>query len=400
MPWTLRMTLYSFLIALIPYCYVGWRMINAFSTLFPQSSRISRISIIIIFFFLNILPVLTLLYHLTNNTRKLFFHNPELTIPDYLILFPFWLGLILILELFPYILASDVIQLSVRLFSSTVYTSWIRWLAFMKIFLLVFFIIYVGFRVYKDTYTVRTVTYDLEIKNIPSSLNDLSLLLIADVQIDRYTQESKILEFKNQLRSNPADILFFAGDLITRGTNYIPQGLSVMCDTQSQLGRIACVGDHDFWADASRIAQGLTDCGWTFLNNAHHIIQHDSAQILITGITHVYSKRTSSRELENLLNNAPQADLKILLVHQPAKIVLDAAEKYDYHLLLAGHTHGGQVVFKPFGFTITPTQFENNIYSGFGMWKRLNVFVSNGIGISLMPLRFRAAAEILKININ
>ena len=136
------------------------------------------------------------------------------------------------------------------------------------------------------------------------------------------------------------------------------------------------------------------------MNNTHHIIQHDSAQILITGVTHVYSKRTSIRELENLFNNAPRADLKILLVHQPAEIVLNAAEKYGYHLLLAGHTHGGQVVFKPFGFTITPTQFENNIYSGFGMWKRLNVFVSNGIGISLMPLRFRAAAEILKINVN
>jgi predicted MPP superfamily phosphohydrolase len=270
----------------------------------------------------------------------------------------------------------------------------------MKIFLLGFFIIYVGYRVYTDTYTVRTVSHDLKFKNLPSSLKNLTLLLIADVQIDRYTQESKILEFKDQLKANPADIVFFAGDIITSGTHYIPQGLRVMCDTQSKLGRIACVGDHDFWSDASRIAKGLTDCGWTFLNNTHHIIQHDSAQILITGVTHVYSKRTSNRELEKLLNNAPQADLKILLVHQPAEIVLDAAEKYGYHLLLAGHTHGGQVVFKPFGFTITPTQFENNIYSGFGVWKTLKVFVSNGIGISLMPLRYRAASEILRININ
>lgn len=399
MPWTLRMTLYSFLIAVIPYCYVAWRLINAFSVVFPNSSRMARTGVILLVILVNLLPLVVLLYHLTNNSDHLFFHNPELTFFDYVFQFPFWLGLIIILEVFPYFLASDVVQLTVRIFTDKYFSSWSYWLAYVRISLIVFFIIFVNFRVYTDTYQVRTVTQDIRIKNLPSALDNLSLLLVADLQIDRYTQETKISEFKDQLQSHPADLLIFTGDLVTRGTHFIPQGVRVLCDTKAELGRIACVGDHDFWSDAHSIAKGLKNCGWIFLDNAHHIIQMDSAKILVTGISQIYSKRISNRELDDVLKNAPHADLKILIVHQPAEKVIRAAEHYGYNIMVAGHTHGGQVVFKPFGFTLTATQLENHIWSGFEKWKNLNIFVSNGIGVTLMPFRYRAPADIVKINI-
>ena len=348
---------------------------------------------------INLLPLIMLLYHLTNNSDHLFLNKPELTILDYLFNFPFWLGLIVILEVFPYFIASDMIQLIARFFATKNFSSWSRWLAYVRILLIGFFIIYVCFRVYTDTYRVRTVTQDIRIKNLPSTLNNLSLVLIADLQIDRYTQETKIREFKNQLQSHPADLLLFTGDLVTQGTYFIPQALRVLCNTKAKRSRIACVGDHDVWSDAPRIAKGLRDCGWIFLDNAHHIIHLDSANILVTGISQVYSKRISSRELENVLENSPQANLKILIVHQPAEKIIRAAEHNGYHLMLAGHTHGGQVVFKPFGVSLTPTQIENHIWSGYDKWKHLNIFVSNGIGVTLMPFRYQAPADIVKINI-
>ena len=399
MPWTLRMTLYAFLIALIPYGYVAWRLINAFTIVFPHSSRSAKIITISIMGLINLLPLIMLLYHLTNNSDHLFLNKPELTILDYLFNFPFWLGLIVILEVFPYFIASDMIQLIARFFATKNFSSWSRWLAYVRILLIGFFIIYVCFRVYTDTYRVRTVTQDIRIKNLPSTLNNLSLVLIADLQIDRYTQETKIREFKNQLQSHPADLLLFTGDLVTQGTYFIPQALRVLCNTKAKRSRIACVGDHDVWSDAPRIAKGLRDCGWIFLDNAHHIIHLDSANILVTGISQVYSKRISSRELENVLENSPQANLKILIVHQPAEKIIRAAEHNGYHLMLAGHTHGGQVVFKPFGVSLTPTQIENHIWSGYDKWKHLNIFVSNGIGVTLMPFRYQAPADIVKINI-
>jgi predicted MPP superfamily phosphohydrolase len=232
---------------------------------------------------------------------------------------------------------------------------------------------------------------------LPKSLNNLSLLLFADLQVDRYTQKDKLDKFETLLGQNQSDILLFAGDLITSGTHYIQQGIDVLCRVQSNSTRIACIGDHDFWADAAMIGNGFKNCGWIFLDNAHHIVLYNNANILITGITYIYSKRISVKELDQLLGNAPEADLKILLVHQPAPTVLRAAETYGYHMVFAGHTHGGQVVVKPFGFNLTPTQFENKIYSGLGKLNDLNIFVTNGIGLTLMPLRYQAPAEIMRI---
>ena len=182
-------------------------------------------------------------------------------------------------------------------------------------------------------------------------------------------------------------------------TRSCPQGLEVMCNTDARIERIACVGDHDVWSNASQIAQGMVNCGWKFLDNKHHIIKYKGCDILVTGITYVYSRRINPGQLQELLVNAPEADLKILLVHQPSQMVMEAAKKYNYHVMLAGHTHGGQIVFKPFGITLTPTMFENSFYSGSYQLGTLTLFVTNGIGLTMMPLRFRAPAEIQQITI-
>jgi predicted MPP superfamily phosphohydrolase len=158
------------------------------------------------------------------------------------------------------------------------------------------------------------------------------------------------------------------------------------------------MGDHDFWHDREAIASGLKARGWDFLQNRHQLYQHKNLRILVTGITYIYSRRISPGQLDSLLASAPDADLKILLVHQPRPYLMRSAAKYGYHLFLAGHTHGGQMVFKPLGFTLTPTQFENEIYTGHHLINGLHVIITNGIGLTLLPLRFRAYAEIVHIN--
>jgi predicted MPP superfamily phosphohydrolase len=77
-------------------------------------------------------------------------------------------------------------------------------------------------------------------------------------------------------------------------------------------------------------------------------------------------------------------------------MVIEYAAEYGYHVLLAGHTHGGQIIFRPFGFTVTPTQMENDIFTGTYKKDEMSVIVTNGIGVSLVPLRYRAQGEIVQ----
>ena len=399
MSWAIRNTLYASGFMIIPYIYVGWRLINSTRFLFPAHARLLRIIILVSMVFLNFFPLIILYYYSNGTLSEELVYRTQTNFLDYVFLFPFWIGLILIVEVLPYFLASDIFQIIIKLFFSRFNDVIHKWSAILKIVLILFFALYVTITSLNDTFSISESEFKIKIANLPDELNGLNLALIADLQVDRFTQDYKIDGMKELIRDNKPDLLFFAGDLVTRGTHFINQGINVMCDLQVKTARVACVGDHDYWADAEKISSGLQNCGWTFLNNAHRIINHNGAKILITGVTYVYSHRISSEQLTILLENAPEADLKILLVHQPSKMVINIAEKFGYDILLAGHTHGGQVAFKPFGLTLTPTKFENEFYSGHYTKNKLNIFVTNGIGLTMMPLRYRAPAEVITINL-
>ena len=396
----MRMTFIAFGVAIIPYIYTGWRLINALNSLFPDSDRQIRMIVIFALISINLLPLIMLISFFLGMESELFQLRTSIGLIDILFVFPFWIGFIAIIEIFIYLLAIDLAQLFLKPVLKNALPSIWQIFALLKIGVVGFMVVYAGIRSYHDTYDVGNNSIELEIGGLPEALDGLNLVLLGDVQIDRFTQQKKITLLNQKLKTADPDLLLFAGDLVTRGTHYIPQGLEVMCDMQANLERIACIGDHDVWADAPRIAKGLDDCGWVFLDNRHHLIGYKNATILITGITYVYSIRTPAAQIDSLLASGPEADLKILLVHQPSPVVIDAAKKHDYHMFLAGHTHGGQIVLKPFGFTLTPTRFENEFYTGWNVSDGLNVIVTNGIGLTMLPLRYRAPAEITKITVN
>lgn len=393
------MILYTFGLAFIPYVYISWRLINALTVINPKYIRSFRIGIPVLFIFFNLMPVIAAIFYLFGEYRSLFFYSDQFSIFDILLLYPYWIGLIIILESFPYILASDVVLLISRWFSLSIKANLTRWLAILKIIVFLFFVLFVPIRVYIDSNAVAVSVYEIPVKNLPPEFEELNLVLTADVQVDRSTPQGKIAHFINQVETLSPDIIFFAGDLVTDGTHFIDEGISSLCRTEAKVARIACVGDHDIWSNATRISQGLQKCGWEFLDDRHHLIEQGNKKILVTGVSYVYSKRISPASLNALLESAPEADLKILLVHQPSKMVITTAAKFGYDLLLAGHTHGGQIVFKPFGFTLTPTQVENDIFSGVYHRNGIPVIITNGIGMSLVPIRYRAKGEIVQIKL-
>jgi predicted MPP superfamily phosphohydrolase len=133
------------------------------------------------------------------------------------------------------------------------------------------------------------------------------------------------------------------------------------------------------------------------MQNAHHLLNIKGSSILITGVTQIYSRKISAEDLDQLLSKAPAADLKILLVHQPSPFIIESAQKNGYNLVLAGHTHGGQIRFKPLGFTFTPSMLETPYFSGIFKVGKLYVTVTNGIGLTFAPVRYQAPAEITNL---
>jgi predicted MPP superfamily phosphohydrolase len=343
-------------------------------------------------------PLFYLLYFITGNATDFFVNEQSLTWADFLIHFPYWIGFITVLEILTYFVIIDLILILLCRFSPNKTITQSKLWAHGRIILYIVFLFYVSLRSYYDTNTIRQTSYTLPLADMPKEIEDLNITVFADLQIDRYSTERKNQEFVEKLKKTDPDFILFGGDLITSGQAFTEKALSLVSDSDTTIKRVACMGDHDFWNDRKRIASGMEEGGWDFLQNEHRLYHHHNIRVLVTGITQIYSRRISPKQLDALLVSAPDADLKILLSHQPRPFLMRSAAKHGYHLFVAGHTHGGQMVFRLFGFTLTPTQFENKIYTGYHIIDGLNVILTNGIGMTLMPLRFRAYAEIVNIS--
>jgi len=394
MSWAFRMLLTLFPWVLLGYLYSSYRLYSSFRQIHSFSKKRTLVIIGSVVLFLNSYPIIVLILNLIGKSPGIFMSAPGLQWTDYVFVFPFWWGLVLLVETIPYFVGIDIILLLTR-FIKKINKQYLKQImAYSRIAILLIIAIYSGIRIYHDTYFVKRSEHNLYFQNLPENLNGLSITLLGDIQIDRYTQQTKINRLLEAANQKESDILLFAGDLVTYGQYYIQQGLHLMCGLEATTTRIACLGDHDFWANADKISTGLDECGWDFLKNAHRIIEFNGQKILITGLTNIYSEKLTGANLKLSLQNRPEADLKLLLVHQPSPEIIEMANQFGYNVVFAGHTHGGQVRFHPFGKEITPSMFETPYYSGVYQYKRIQIVVTNGVGLTFAPIRYGAPAEV------
>lgn len=115
------------------------------------------------------------------------------------------------------------------------------------------------------------------------------------------------------------------------------------------------------------------------------------AVVQVTVVTNGYSSRPN---LVELTQGADSTDVRILLAHQPSPGLVSWASEAGYHLLTAGHTHGGQIVMNWWGEPFTPVLSETPFLTGIYRIKGLTVSVNNGLGFTAAPIRYHAPAEV------
>ncbi len=400
MSWFLRMVLFLLPVILAVYAYVAWRLAVAIrqSTALPRP-RV-RWGMIAVIAYLNLYPLLllgTALFRMTAANSALRSGRPLL---DAALTFPFWVGLVVVLELLPLFLAMDLARFVCWPWFQKYRTSWKKWQAAISISLGAIMVVYVITRVGLDTYSVRLTEHEARIEELPAALEGFRIVQLSDLQADPYTGASKMQPYIDLANAQKPDLIVFGGDLVTRGTAHIAEGAKIMGGLHARLGVYACLGDHDYWADPQSIVQNLEESGVTTVEDSVLTLSASPHQISLTILTNVYSRRPSSITLERLRQQRPDhAAVHLVLSHQPADDLIQFAQKHGYHLLLAGHTHGGQVVFKPFGIPLNVSQTETRYYSGFYQIGNLWLSVTNGLGLTFAPFRYQAPAEVTLITL-
>ena len=233
----------------------------------------------------------------------------------------------------------------------------------------------------------------IELPAWPASLSGLRVAVIADLhaggpQIDADRIE-RIVDAVNGARP---DLVALVGDYIDTEValnEWIsPEAIAArLARLASPLGTYAVLGNHDWSHVGPRMGRALREAGIELLEN--RAVRVDaSATFWVAGLGDLM-KRTA--DLEGTLAQIPDGEPTLLLSHNPDVFPRVPA---SVALTLAGHTHGAQVDLPILRDVLTPSRFGARYTGGHIQEGDRQLYVSDGIGTSRLPIRFRAKPEL------
>lgn len=255
--------------------------------------------------------------------------------------------------------------------------------------------------------------YEIKIDGWNPAFDGFSVALISDLHAGagRVDEEKlkKIVEITND---ENVDAIFMLGDFVSinRETRSLRMEPDVLAESlkgmYARYGVFAVLGNHDEWSNPQIVADVLERVGYNVLNNELiEINLSDGARLRILGLP----DHTTMGIWKNYSGNAKRVtaptegkgDL-IVLQHSPDVLPAITGElsiSNDIKIMFAGHTHGGQVWLPIIGAPVVPSMFGQKFARGLVKDSGINVFVTSGIGTSILPLRFFVTPEIAVVTI-
>lgn len=262
-----------------------------------------------------------------------------------------------------------------------------------------------GYALGVEPYAVETVRLTLRLPRLPQAFDGYTILQVSDLHMSRMGRREKIVRSLIEA-IGPVDMVAVTGDLVHTQRGIAPF-LELAQAFQARDGAYAIFGNSEHKNGVRPYAFAKTLASNTIrpLLNRHILITRGDAQLAVAGVDDPVN------DLDRLpvaLRGIPEGLCTLLLMHSPDGIA--EAVVYGVDLVLSGHTHGGQVRFPLIGAPYTHSylgrRMSSGLYAGRGLRRvvgirpgRTQLYVSRGIGISGLALRFLTRPEVAVITL-
>ncbi len=231
------------------------------------------------------------------------------------------------------------------------------------------------------------------LKGLKSSVR---LALVSDLHTGSFRNSfdhlRRVVEKTNE--QHP-DLILLPGDFVISGvlggTFVEPEAIAaILKNLKAPLGIYATLGNHDWWYDGDRVRRALESVGIEFLENKSLRLETKGNAFWLMGIGDVTEKK---EDLKKAFETRTDPSLPTLaMTHSPDLFPQIPSE---IPLVLAGHTHGGQVRLPLIGRPIVPSKYKDRYSQGFIFENNHSIYVTAGVGTSILPVRFRIPPEIV-----
>lgn len=208
-----------------------------------------------------------------------------------------------------------------------------------------------------------------------------------------------------RMNAEAPDFVLLVGDYVNghlppaerlaRENATIDEGLAAHGGFVAPLGVVAVLGNHDWWYDGPRVEAALRAAGVTVLENAAVRMARPDGDFWVAGLADYESLRAQP-SFDAALDAVP-ADADVVAVGHWPDVFFDAPARVG--LTVAGHSHCGQItipfVARPFAVSPGAAKWPCGAYEESGR----QLFVTAGVGTSVLPARLGARPEIVVITL-
>jgi predicted MPP superfamily phosphohydrolase len=257
----------------------------------------------------------------------------------------------------------------------------------------------------------------LELPRLPPALDGLAIVHLSDLHYTGRIGKAYFEEVMRRANDLQGDLVAITGDLVDKSC-CIGWLTDTLCRLHAPHGVYFVLGNHDRRVDAARLRQILTSAGLIDLAGGPRTLHIRGQTILLAGNELPWfpasgtefarippsaagarsSAQAASQEGGILANSATgqalRRPLKILLSHSPDQI--QWARQRDFDLMLAGHTHGGQIRLPILGPLVAPSRYGVKYASGTFHEPPTVMHVSRGLS-GLQPIRWNCPPELTRL---
>jgi len=254
-----------------------------------------------------------------------------------------------------------------------------------------------GYGVFVERLDFRVRELDISLAGLAADLDGLRILQLSDIHLSPFLSEKDLARVVDAARELRPNLALVTGDLISEPGDPLDACIRQLARLKSDAGVFGCMGNHERYADGEDYtAAAAARAGIEFLRQSSRQLRFGGATLNLAGVDYqrigfpkLYLKGADQLVVPGAAN--------ILMSHNPD--VFPVAARQGYHLVMAGHTHGGQITVEILDKSINAARFFTPYVYGLYGSPHAAAYVTRGIGTIGVPARIGAPPEIAMLRL-
>lgn len=253
-----------------------------------------------------------------------------------------------------------------------------------------------AYSTFVEPHRLAVTQHHLRLAGWPRALDGLTVAHLTDLHRSKIISRDYLQRCIARTNALQPDLLLVTGDYLTQehyGDRAAAEALvadvaDCLGQARARYGVFASLGNHDHWFDGDTVTRHLQNAGIPVLRNQNNAVSINGTWLPVIGLGDLWTEGVDETKAFAGVPDAPA----LVLMHNP-----DTFEHWSRpgsHLILSGHTHGGQVNLPLIGPPVVPSRYGAKYAHGLFRRDATYMYVSRGVGMISPGVRFNCRPEI------